>query len=526
MRLSVSTKAFEKKPDKNKHEYSGMEFLEADFSISSLHEMIKHGHSFCACLKDRPRWFNFKGEKTYNNFKSTNIVSFDVDDVPFSWSEMIEQIKDIRPTIMYETFNHGIKGNRYRLLYCFKDDITSTDVYHAVYGKIQGLITSTSQLSISDECGSSAVQLMNGTCDNANSKVFYSEPFSLSKFISDDEIERVITDGYSSKPSTNKTVKRYASKSDDEFVDVLSVDENGISYSDGENQQVVTKVQNAIIIKNKEKNTILANCTKVTTNEVSRLVIRDAEEMDIEDFMEKYKHIFPIIDRVERDEWENDKYQFIDDSYFKLCYMTGKLKDGQKRRMKLFTRAILRKVIKPTITPDESFYNLMRDMCRYVDNRQDPIQVSELVYICNQVEKEDAEEIRTNYKGLIEKLQRKNPKCGFIIKKSKYRGKNYNHVKAEVRKEIVLEIYNPLLSIKENLQNIASEGIKISKRTLMYYVNGNGSREAKTSQIEALIDTTVSIRENERRLRELGMKVCRKKITKIYNNKKYVNIEL
>ena len=276
MRLSLSTHSFEKKPDKTKNEYSGMEFLEADFSISSLHEMIKHGHSFCACLKDRPRWFNFKGVKTYSNFKSTNIVSFDVDDVPFSWSDMIEQIKDVRPTIMYETFSHGIKGNRYRLLYCFKDDITSTDVYHAVYGKIQDLITSTSQLSITDACGSSAVQLMNGTCDNANSKVFYSEPFSLSKFISDDEIERVITDGYSYKPYTHKTVKRSVSKSDDEFVDVLSVDENGISYSDGESQQVVTKVQNAILknISNytNNNNTIFANCTKVTTNEVSRFV--------------------------------------------------------------------------------------------------------------------------------------------------------------------------------------------------------------------------------------------------------------
>ena len=524
MRLSLSTKAFDKKPDKNKNEYSAMEFLEADMSISSLHEMIKHGHSFCSCLKDRPRWFNYKGVKTCDNFKSTNIVSFDVDDVPFSWIEMNEQIKNVRPTIMYETFSHGVegKGNRYRLLYCFKEDITSTDVYHAVYAKIQELITSTSQLSISDACGSSAVQLMNGTHNNAKSKVFYTEPFSISKFISSDEIERVITEGYSSKPSTHKTVKRSVSKSDDGFVEVSNVDENGISYSDGDSQQVVTFVQNDITKKNNKKNTIFANCTYVTTNEVSRLLIRDAEEMDNSDFIEKYKHMYPVIDRVERGEWENNTYQFIDDSYFKLCYITGKLEDGEKRRMKLFTRAILRKVIKPTITPDESFYNLMRDMWRYIDNTKDPIEMRELVYICNQVEKEDAEEIRTNYKGLIEKLQRKNPKCGFIIKKSKYVGKNYNHVKAEVRKEMVLEIYNPLKSIEENLQNIASEGIKISKRTLMYYVNGNGSREAKNGQIEALIDTTVSIRENYRRLRELGMKVCRKKITEIYNKIKNI----
>ena len=187
--------------------------------------------------------------------------------------------------------------------------------------------------------------------------------------------------------------------------------------------------------------------------------------------------------------------------------------------MKLFTRAVLRKVIKPTITPDESFYNLMRDIWRYIDNTKDPIEVRELVYICNQVEKEDAEEIRTNYKGLIKKLQLKNPKCGFIIKKSKYIGKNYNHVKAEVMREIVLEIYNPLLSIEENLQNIASEGFDISKATLMRYVQGNGSREAKTSQIEALIDTTVSIRENYRRLKEEGMKVGINKVSEIYNNK-------
>ena len=123
-------------------------------------------------------------------------------------------------------------------------------------------------------------------------------------------------------------------------------------------------------------------------------------------------------------------------------------------------------------------------------------------------------ECQENYKGLIKKLQQKN---------TKYIGKNYNHVKAEVRKEMVLEIYNPILTIEENLKNIASEGIKISKATLMRYVQGNGSREAKTSQIEALIDTTVSILENYRRLRELGMKVCRRKVTEIYN--KIKNIE-
>lgn len=515
MRLALSTQGFEGKPDN----YSQIEFLEADMSISSLHEMIKHGHSFCACLKDKKRWFNTKGVKTYNNFKSTNIVSFDVDDVPFSWSGMNEQIKDVRPTIMYETFSNGVKGNRYRLLYCFKDDITSTAVYNAVYGKIQDLITSTSQLSITDACGSSAVQLMNGTYNNAKSKVFYSEPFSLSKFISADEIERISIEGYS---SSTKTVRRHT-VSDDGFVEVLSVDDNGIAYSDGDNVQVSSKVSSSIIDNNinynKKKNTIIALETNKDTHEVSRLVIRDAEEMEISDFIEKYQHIYPIIDRVERDEWENGKLQFIDDSYFKLCYITGKLKDGEKRRMKLFTRAVLRKVIKPTITPDESFYNLMRDIWRYIDNTKDPIEVRELVYICNQVEKEDAEEIRTNYKGLIEKLQRKNPKCGFIIKKSKYIGKNYNHVKAEVMREMVLEIYNPLLSIEENLRNISSEGFNISKATLMRYTGGNGSREAKTSQIEALIDTTVSIRENYRRLKDEGMKVGINKVSEIYNNK-------
>ena len=87
---------------------------------------------------------------------------------------------------------------------------------------------------------------------------------------------------------------------------------------------------------------------------------------------------------------------------------------------------------------------------------------------------------------------------------------------------MVLEIYNPLLTIEENLKNIASKGIEISKRTLMRYVKGNGSREAKTSQIEALIDTTVSIRENYRRLREEGMKVGINKVSEIYNKIKNI----
>lgn len=122
-------------------------------------------------------------------------------------------------------------------------------------------------------------------------------------------------------------------------------------------------------------------------------------------------------------------------------------------------------------------------------------------------------ELQENYKGLIKNLQQKNPK---------YIGNNYNHVKAEVRKEKVLEIYNPLKSIEENLRNIASEGIEISKATLMRYVQGNGIREAKNGQIEALMNTTVSIRENYRRLKEEGMKVGINKVSEIYNKIKNI----
>ena len=122
-------------------------------------------------------------------------------------------------------------------------------------------------------------------------------------------------------------------------------------------------------------------------------------------------------------------------------------------------------------------------------------------------------ECQENYKGLIKNIQQKNPK---------YIGKSYSHVKAEVRKEKVLEIYDPLKSIEENLRNIASKGFNISKGTLMRYVKGNGSRKAKTSQIEALIDTTVSIRENYRRLKEEGMKVGINKVSEIYNKIKNI----
>lgn len=124
----------------------------------------------------------------------------------------------------------------------------------------------------------------------------------------------------------------------------------------------------------------------------------------------KFKNKYQYFYRTERPDWEDNLYQLTDEKYLELYYSSICIKDGQKRRKKLFERACLRRLIKPDVTPDELLYNLFMDVTRFFDN-SDNVLTSEV--LMTKVENAFAlslEDIQSNYSEFIQYSSENRPR--------------------------------------------------------------------------------------------------------------------
>jgi hypothetical protein len=71
----------------------------------------------------------------------------------------------------------------------------------------------------------------------------------------------------------------------------------------------------------------------------------------------------------------------------------------------LFHRAWLRRLIKPSITPDELFYNLMVDRQRFFDNKDNVLSVDLLASKVKESFRYSTEELIERYKDVYEKTK-------------------------------------------------------------------------------------------------------------------------
>lgn len=133
MYITVSTIGFEKKPQQN--EMGKIQYIRKNLSIDEIAEHIKNGHVLSANFTEDESTVIRQTQRCYENFISTSMVMVDLDgEVELGLNELIENFK-FKPSIAYTTFSHLIenKGNRYRLLYLFKEEIRDINQYKEIY---------------------------------------------------------------------------------------------------------------------------------------------------------------------------------------------------------------------------------------------------------------------------------------------------------------------------------------------------------------------------------------------------------
>jgi hypothetical protein len=158
--ISISDRCYDHKP--TSEDYKSMSFHVENLNADELIDRIKSGHSICHVFNDNRR--------TKKNFMYTSAVFIDVDDSPQSMKVFLEGCQ-LKPSIAYTTFSDGKNGSyRFRLIYLFDEQISSTDEYKCIY---YHLISMINLEQTKDNCGSVTAQLMNGNSNN-NIRVFRS----------------------------------------------------------------------------------------------------------------------------------------------------------------------------------------------------------------------------------------------------------------------------------------------------------------------------------------------------------------
>lgn len=480
----------------------------------------------CACNlfnPKRPRKDGSFGtsDKCYDNFAGAFCVFVDIDETQRNDMREFIQALSNKPTFAYTSYSNQQpgKGARFRLAYVFNTPIVFhtpiEGVFHFRYlaHKVYELIERDTKETISDKCGLSPAQYMNGTNKFADGIIF-DEYFSGAVYeypdfsCNDNDFVEYLKRYCDYSGSPKSKYKRY--------IDSILSSYNISSISKNERE------------RESKYNTVYDDCKK------NEHLLCDMERLSYDEFMREYRIKYEYIYRVEGEEWtpiiaENRyvQYQNIAEGYFSLKYYSTPIKDGQCRRKRLYQRMLLRRVINPDIKADELLFNAYEDLHRFFDNSgkngANVITIDELQHNVESAMRMSLQDIETEYSDTLTYLRSKAPKSGRIYK---FKGvttlAERNKAIKAIRWQIISDNYDWTLTPRENYDYLQMIGITVSIDTIYrfckeYEIPTNVSQKYKDSQMIAQYDDTLSLRANHKKLLALGYKISLGKLSKLRN---------
>lgn len=414
MNVAISTNGYSTKPSATL--IPKIEFANRDVNLFQLEQAIMNGHAISAVFRSKDKIYTQK-QRTMDNLLEIQFVMIDIDDSSCDNIDMLIETLVILPTMAYTTYSHKVKGNRYRLLYIFNDIITNVDVYRQLYDQI----VEKNNLQC-DPCGSNPTQMILGTNGQMADIRTFDKTYSLNDF---DIKYKMIVD--TTKAKKQKSDTKISIEINDEFFD-------------------------------------------------------DFIHLSFNEFVEAYRTVFPHVQHTPFNRDNSKPYTMLPENFIyirhKYCDevyngdVVGtnlvKLKDGQHRRKALYMCAIMRRLMIPDITIEHLLANAWYDLNYYISNAIDPINRYELTEICvraytTDISKYDIDTFK----------DKKQPK--FIINDDYCAQNGITKKKALslARKllnyERIGEVYDPSLSLNENIKQMKELGVKVSKPTLISF---------------------------------------------------------
>ena len=428
--LSVSVTKFKSKPEN----WKALTYKRQTITIEELVNRIYEGHCICQNFHTKSKVFGLS-EKTIANFDFADCVILDIDDTFLSMNDFYLSLKDEhKPTIAYTTYsNIDNINNRFRAIYVFDKPIRNNDFYRSIANAIiYNIQKDIEGFDLKDKtCLNSSQQFAGNGNDNIvyyyNDNIFCPTDFGF--------------------------------------------DENYFSNSDS-------------ILKRERKNNIQTDLeSPIANSEFMKDFWGMGYKKNEEIFIRKYAEKYPFIEATPLPETDSDiPYILLPDNYVKitrywykepLTKVDGtivykshavKLKSGHRRKL-LYDGCLLRKIMLPEITMEHLLYCLVCERRYYVDN-QDKVITNKILY---QIAKDAWNDTKRSINPKKEEKQFVvNPKYCEKYGISKQAARN---IAAKMLMDLQLkQLYDTNLSIKENLESLKNQGIKIGKSSLYNWV--------------------------------------------------------
>ena len=462
-----------------------MSFKTIEVTAPELLNYCLKGYSFCNLFIGFPeKGWNDKGStvtyikkdgsftlsaKKNEYFYGSNAICIDID------STAAPTIKDYvdrlshKPTFWYTTFSHMEpgKGIRFRMVYALAEPIIGQQQFDAVVDQVHRRIESEVGEMIEDKCGEKCSQYFNGTNVKNDELVveykYYGYIYSIND-IYNNVIER---------EDNNKTTTNYPSWQNDNTLEIPSPND---------------------------------------------WLLYDMDHLSYDAFMQAHRHQYNYCYRSDSGEWINDTYQVVPDNYFKLPYWVETIMDGSNRRIKVYMRMCLRRVMFPEIDIDTLIFCAYEDVHLFFDN-SDGVFNSDY-YKRNAMDAfgYTLEELEELYSCTLDWLRSKAPKSGIVLKSGVAYGGGANATIRDIKYEQLDLYYDRSLSVMENLAMLHQiVGFPISERTLYRYCHDRGIALGTLSDDDILanLELSLSVRKNKELLAGMGLKVGERRIIRL-----------
>ena len=461
-----------------------MAFIERSVTVDDFLELAISGHAFCNLFDINPNklyWVkNSEGKKyqvypvyrkgknkggmklTFKSdiyFKGTQAIFVDIDNTKYRNIPEYINCLSFKPTCVYMSFSdntekHGVVSRRFRLVYVF-DRILNKEEFISVSQSITDYIIVDTAEPMEDDCGTRLSQYMNGVWGN------------------------------------NETYQTYYIYSPSDFPPEDFVIQSAVHEDE---RQIVFNDQ----------------------------LLKDMENMSNEEFMHYYSWKYRYVYRTEKPEWIDGVYQLTDEGYLQLWYYREKQTDGQHRRRKLFKNACIRCLMYPDIDADSLLFNLYVDLWRFFDNSDGVISLDVLKRKVKNAMLMTCEQLMAYCQFEIEYWQKNRPK--FITNPNAFCSHSHiNQISKIVRWSELDSCYDRTKSIKENHELISD----VSLATLYRFCDERGidrnpnkapsknevrekkrlAKKEKIQRFQELYDPDLSIRENQKLLEEMELKL-------------------
>jgi hypothetical protein len=472
-------------------------------------------------------------------FKEANFIGIDIDSTNYPTArDFISMIpSELRPTFWYTTYSNmqieddgSPKGARFRMIYFLENPIYNIFLFKYNADKLMNLIEGYTGEIINDRCGNRVSQYFNGTClSNEDLIIDYDHTgkiFHISDFggTIEDYWGYLTSDkpcNYSMSYWKNPDNIKYLEETISDVNDYLFSVNNPLAMSIPKDDSIINKAPD---LENSKRNIELDEFR----DRLDKNFLEDLKKNDFgteKDYgvLKKYRGYLELFYQTEIPQECN--YMFakkVPDNYFRLWYPRERLVKDRMRTI-LF-RMVCRRFMKPSATPEEIIFNAAEDIRRFIDNGDSKFNWRTLTEKAFYVFSMTHEELWNIWGESIQSLAEQTfPKSGWVFDKgtTESQRKRFLGIQREIREiEMINEVCDESLTIKENLEILENHGLSISKKT--YIKRTTKDKEKKKEEIFNLINPEKSVRENKKMLEELGYKkgISLGTIKKIIDSKK------